>query len=280
MPPEHIPYLDFDGAGPVLHFAHANSYPPGCYRQLLQALSTRFHVLAVEHRPLWHGSQPEEMQSWRILGDDLVRFLDQRQLRGIYGVGHSMGAVATLYAAVQRPDLFRALALIEPVFFAPEVLHALAAQAQNEPLHDFPLVRTALSRRAHWSSRQAAFHHLRPKRVFARLSDEAMWDYVNHGLRQDETGQVTLTYPAAWEARVYSLPPADVWDLLPQVSVPVLAVRGAETDTLMPAAWTLWQQKQPQATFLEIAEADHLVPLSHPQQLAQIVADFAAQLAH
>ncbi len=277
MPPDHIPYLDFNGRGPVLHFAHANSYPPGCYRQLLQALSPQFRVLAVQHRPLWPGSQPEEMQSWRIIGDDLIRFLDQHKLRGIYGVGHSMGAVATLYAAVQRPDLFRLLALIEPVFFAPEVLHALAAQSQKIPLQDFPLVRTALNRRAHWPNHQAAFNHLRPKRVFARLTDDALWDYIHHGLRHDETGQVTLSYPAAWEARVYSLPPADVWDLLPQVSIPVLAVRGQETDTLLPAAWALWQQKQPQATFLEITDADHLVPLSHPQQLAQILDDFASQ---
>ncbi|MCA9937546.1 MAG: alpha/beta hydrolase [Anaerolineales bacterium] len=279
MSPDQIPYLDFDGRGPVLHFAHANSYPPGCYRQLLQALAPRFRVLAMQHRPLWPGSQPESMTDWRIMGDDLIRFMDQHELRGVYGVGHSMGAVASLYAGIKRPDLFSALVFIEPVFFAPDVLHAIGAQAHGDLLHDFPLVRTALNRRAHWPSRAAAFSHLRPKRVFARLSDAALWDYVNYGLHQDETGQVVLSYPAAWEARVYSLPPTDVWDLLPRLTMPVLAVRGEETDTLMPPAWTLWQQLQPQATFRELADADHLLPFSHPQRLAQIILDFAPPTA-
>ena len=42
-----IPYVDFGGKGPVLHFAHANGYPPRIYRKLLQPFTAHFHFVLV-----------------------------------------------------------------------------------------------------------------------------------------------------------------------------------------------------------------------------------------
>ena len=46
----------------------------------------------------------------------------RRGLSGIVGIGHSLGGVTTMYAALQRPDLFRALVFIDPVFLLEAVL--------------------------------------------------------------------------------------------------------------------------------------------------------------
>ena len=72
-----IPFLDFGGDGPLLHFAHANAYPPACYQQMIAPLLPHYHVIGVQNRPLWPGCQPEELTSWEMLADDLIRFLDQ-----------------------------------------------------------------------------------------------------------------------------------------------------------------------------------------------------------
>ena len=111
-----IPYEDFGGTGPLLHFAHPNAYPPAVFRQFLQPLTADYDVLAMAQRPLWPGSRPDEMHDWQLFADDLVDFLADHDLHGIIGVGHSLGAVATMMAAVGQPQLFRALVLIEPVF--------------------------------------------------------------------------------------------------------------------------------------------------------------------
>ena len=58
-----IPFDDFGGAGPLLHFAHANGYPPRAYAPLLESLLSTHHILAAHARPLWPGSQPESFQS-------------------------------------------------------------------------------------------------------------------------------------------------------------------------------------------------------------------------
>ncbi len=271
-----IPFLPpTNPDAPALHLSHANAYTPGCYRQLTEALSPAFAVWGAAHRPLWPGSRPESVEDWWPFADDLIQFFDAHGLRDVVGVGHSLGGVVTMFAAVRRPELFRALVLIEPVFFLPAFLDAARRQRGHVRPEEIPVVRTALHRRARWPSRQAAFDHLRPKRVFARLPDAALWDYVNAGMAEADDGQVILRFPPTWEARIYSLPPEDVWEVLPAVSQPTLGIRGAASDTLVAEAWRLWQAAQPQATFLEIPASDHLVPFSHPRQVAEAILAFA-----
>lgn len=274
-----IPFHDYGGGGPMLHFAHANAYPPGSYRLFLNALAKNFQVLAIKHRPLWPTAQPEEMKSWHRIADDLVAFFDQQNLRGVIGVGHSLGGVATMIAAVKRPELFSQIVLIDPVFLAPHLLAIVEERVQNqEEPFEFPMVSVAQRRRDWWSSRAAAYEHLRPKPVFARLSDEAMWDFINYGLADDTNGGVRLAFPKAWEARIYSIPPTFIWDYVPQISQPTLAIRATESDTLFPLAWQHWQQIQPQATFMELPDTTHLLTMEKPEQVASLIVHWTKDL--
>lgn len=273
-----IPFEDFGGQGALVHFATANAYPPGAYHKLLTFLAGRYHVLAVHHRPLWPGSRPDELNDWDGVADDLIRFFDQQGLRHVIGVGHSLGAVATMMASLKRPDLFRALVLIEPVFLPQHVLELLVAGTTLEEPYETPLVKIARNRRNGWPGRQDVFDHYRSKRVFGRLSDEALWDYVRHGTVENESGGVRLFYSPEWEARIYTLPPTRVWQLIPEVTHPTLAIRARETDTLMEGAWSLWQQLQPSAQFKEFQESGHLLPMERPDDVAAEIGAFIAGL--
>lgn len=275
-----IPYDDFGGRGRVLHFSHPNAYTPGCFRQFLTPLTSCFRVLAAHHRPLWYLSPgygaadaPEAFidWTWDAIADDLLRFLDQQRLEGIVGAGHSLGAVATLMAARKEPERFRALALIEPVFLPPHMLQAI--QAHPKLAAERPFVLGALRRRDRWPSRSDAFARFRDKPVFARWSDEALWDYVNAGLHEDgTTGEVVLSYPREWEARFYARPPTNVWDQLPGLTHPTLAIRAMDSDTLFPEAWALWQNLQPAATFVEMDGVGHMLTAEAPEDVAAVVA--------
>ena len=264
-----IPFLDFGGTGQVLHFAHANAYPPGCYRQFIAGLTPHYRVLAIEQRPLWPHSRPEALTSWELLADDLIRFFEQEGLENVIGVGHSLGAVATMYAAVKRPSLFRQLILIEPVFLLPDLLEMAAANP--DAAYKLPLVRVAQRRRNRWPSRQDAFDRFRSKSVFSRFSDDALWNYVNNAIHKSTDGEFVLSYPREWEARVYAHPPLHVWDHIPQIQSPTLAIRAAESDTIMPAAWQLWQELQPGATFVEIPDTGHMLTMERPSLIAQTI---------
>ncbi len=274
-----IPYTDFAGHGPTLHFSHPNAYTPGSFRPFLAPLTAHFHVLAAHHRPLWHLSPgygaadaPDGFidWTWDAIADDLLRFLDEQKLEQIIGVGHSLGAVATMMAARKEPQRFRALALIEPVFLPPHVLQAIRAHPKLAA--ERPFVLGALRRRDRWPSRADAFARFREKPVFARWSDEALWEYVNDGLHEDPTtGEVVLSYPREWEARFYARPPTNVWDELPALAHPTLAIRATESDTLYPDAWALWQTLQPSATFVEMDGVGHMLTAEAPEDVAGVV---------
>jgi pimeloyl-ACP methyl ester carboxylesterase len=272
-----IPFINFGGAGPILHFAHANAYPPGCYRQFIDNLLPHFRVLAIKQRPLWPHSDPGELNSWEMFADDLIRFFEQEGLESVIGVGHSLGGVATMSAAVKRPSLFRKLILIEPVFLPPDLLKLAAANP--DAAYPVPLVQGAQRRRNRWPSRQAAFDRYRAKKVFGRFSDDALWDYVNYALSEvSEHGtrntEYTLTYPREWEAQVYAHPPLHVWEHVTQIARPTLAIRGAESHTILPQAWQLWQELQPGATFVEIPDCGHMLPMERPSRVAQTIHTF------
>ncbi len=276
--PPPIPFLALPGAGPWLHLAHANAYPPGTYRQLLSILADAFQVLALVQRPLWPGSDPKTVGIWSQLPADLIRFADEQGWRQAIGVGHSLGAVVTLMAARARPDLFRALILIEPVFLPPSVLALAATPAGRALIQDHPIVRRARTRRQHWPSRRDAFADFREKRAFKRLSDTALWDYVNHGL-VDRDGGVALAFSRAWETRIYDQVPLDIWEQIPAIGHPTLALRGAGSEVLSPDAWRAWQEAQPVATFVEIQAAGHLLPLEKPVVVAEAIRNFVAGLS-
>ena len=267
-----LPYEDFGGTGPILHFAHPNAYPPACFRPLLEPLTENYHVVAVHHRPLWPGHGPEELTNWQVITDDLVYFLTQQGYEQIIGVGHSLGAVATMKAAYQRPELFSKIVLIEPVFFEPQFLDLLAANL--EVLEDSPMSRGARKRRDTWPDRQTAFDHYRAKSVFKRWPDEALWSYVNEGFVETGNGDLTLAFSREWEAKIYSSLPLHVWEEVPHVPQPTLAIRRAESDTLTKEAWELWQVLQPDATFVEIADVGHIVPMEPTVEVVKAIYDF------
>lgn len=271
-----IPFHAFGGDGPILHFAHANAYPPACYRQFIAPFLAHYRVEAICHRPLWPGSDPAELQGdWQIIADDLIAYFEQQGWETVIGMGHSLGAVATLYAAVKRPSLFRALVLIEPVFLPPHLLQLAAANPEQAALT--PLVQSAVYRRRRWPNRQDAFDRFRAKSVFARWSDEALWDYVRFAMRE-EGDEVVLAFPPEWEARIYAHPPQAVWNALPQVSQPTLAIRAAETDTISPEAWELWQTRQPQATFLQLDDVGHMLTMERPLSTAETILNWLQAL--
>ena len=268
---ETIPFIDIGGTGDLIHFAHANAYPPACYRAFLEPLTAHYRVLAMEQRPLWPHSIPAEMINWQVAADDLITFLDQQGVEGVIGMGHSLGAVATMFAALKRPSLFSRLILIEPVFLPPEFLQLAANKPELASLT--PLVQGALRRRNQWPTRQAAFDRFRAKTVFSRWSDAVLWQYVNNALIANADG-FTLRYRREWEAQFYATPPLTVWEDIPRIQQPTFGIRGAETDTIFPDAWQLWQKLQPDAAFLQVERAGHMVPMERPLFLANAITDY------
>ncbi len=275
----HLDLLqDFGGDGPLVHLAHANGFPPGSYRPLAQELADCCHVVALRSRPLWPGSRPQSAPTWQPMVDDLVEGLEGLGLKGIVGVGHSLGGVLTMWAAIRRPALFRAVVLVEPVLLPPSWLWWLRLMRLLGLSRRQPLVQSALHRHRTWPSRQACFDHYRAKPLFARWSDEALWAYVEAGTRPRPEGGVELVYPPEWEAQVFATSPTGVWRDVPNLRAPTLLIRGERSETFRPTALARAARLIPHAQVAVIANAGHLAPMECPAETARLIAEFVTGL--
>jgi pimeloyl-ACP methyl ester carboxylesterase len=271
-----IPWFDFGGTGPALHFAHANGYPPGAYRALLEDLARDHRVFAVSHRPLWSQGRPEaELSHWDRIADDLIGFLESRGGGPVIGAGHSLGATTSLFAARRRPELFRALVLVDPVFVSPGAA-AFVALAPRSAVDRVPIIGAALRRRQRFANLDEAFDYYRHKKVFEGLSDSGLRDYVESAMHPDGEG-FRLAYPREWEAQLYRTVPR-VWHRLDGIDIPVLGLRGAHSNTLSPASFRRWQKLQPHAELQEVPDCGHLAPMEAPGEIAARIRAFTAAL--
>ena len=270
------PRFDLGGTGQPLHFLHANGYPPGCYKPFLKLLRTQYHVFGMLLRPLWGDSNPNDLQDWKPFSDDLLRFLSLTAPGPMIGVGHSIGAVVTLRAALQDPSKFRALILIEPVLFVPSQLvlwNFIRTIGLGKKVH--PKISGALKRRRSFDNLEQAFQRYRSREVFRYMSDASLRAYIEGITRK--TGQgYELVYSPEWESRIYltGLRDFDIWRDLPKLEVPTLFIRGAESDTFLESAAKFIKQKQPKAQLEVLDKSTHLLPLERPQEIFDMMQSF------
>ncbi|MFY2559440.1 alpha/beta fold hydrolase [Corallococcus terminator] len=264
---------DWGGTGPVLHLAHANGFPPGTYRKLIEVLKTRYHVVTVRSRCLVPGSDPLSMRTWNDMADELAQALRAAGLKDVIGVGHSMGGVATLLASVKEPGLFRAIVTLDPVLFSGMrklVLDVLTLLGQRSRV---PPASLARRRREHWRSREEAAASYGKKPLFQSFDPDCFQDYLTYGLTEAAEGGFKLTIPRAWEARVFETTPEGLWSSLRSISVPTLIVRGRDTRTLAASAFAHARKVVPGAQ-LEEFPGGHLFPLEDPEGCARRILAF------
>ncbi|MEE4661938.1 MAG: alpha/beta hydrolase, partial [Halieaceae bacterium] len=266
--------VDIGGCGAPLFFAHANGYPVGSYRQLLETLRPQVAVTGMQQRPLWSDEPAPARLDWQQLRDDLLETVAATQPAPVWLMGHSMGAVVATLAGAAQPGLFRGLVLIDPVFFAPEDIRARRALS-DEVLNQVPLVARTLTRPQTFSDHASAFAFYRPKRSFQNFTDRALQDYVEASLVPAGPEGWKLAYPPAWEAAAYRSAP-EVWEALAAIRLPVLGLRGSSSDVLSEAVFKLWQEAQPHS-LLRTLEGGHLLPLEHPRATAEAITAFLQQ---
>jgi len=291
-PSSPIPFFDLDTSGQSLHFLHANGYPPECYKPFLELLQSQYHVFGMLLRPLWPESNPNDIRDWSLFSQDLLHFLAstastrresasplsaKSNTTQVIGVGHSIGAIVTLRAALRDPSKFRALILLDPVLFVPSRLiwwKFFYTFGLGDRVH--PLIKGAKKRRRVFENLETVFRRYRSRNIFRYMNDENLQIYIE-GITQP-TGDSTfeLIYSPEWEAQIYrtGLQDFDIWRDLPKLEVPTLFIRGAETDTFLENAATLVKRKQPKAWVETLDKSTHLLPLERPREVFDMMQSF------
>src|SRR3569832_2505156 len=135
-----VSYLEWEGDGPLLHFAHATGFNAQVYQSLLTPLQGGFHVTAADLRG--HGfstlpAVPGEQATWTNFGIDLANILEkigrgdvesalQRRQQALIDLRIEACCVREVQQrAVAFPLEIRNLAVGECHFLSHEIAHLL-----------------------------------------------------------------------------------------------------------------------------------------------------------
>lgn len=279
-PSSPIPFFDLGSTGEFLHFLHANGYPPGCYKSFFEFLQTQYRVFGMLLRPLWDNSNPNDIRDWKPFSEDLLQFLATSPTP-VIGVGHSIGAVVTLRAALRDPARFHALVLIDPVLFVPSFMlkwRIVRALGLGDRFH--PLIPRARKRRRTFDDLEKVYRGYRGRSVFRYMSDEDLRAFIQGMTRKTEAGTYELMYSPEWEAQIYrtGMYDFDIWRGLPHLEVPTLFIRGAETDTFLENAAAFVKRRQPKARVETLENSTHILPLERPKEVFIIMQSFLKEV--
>jgi pimeloyl-ACP methyl ester carboxylesterase len=249
---------------------------------MVAPLLASHRVISYPPRALWpdSGPPPAEPGSWTSLADDLLHAFDADDVKGLVAVGHSFGGVVSLVAASRRPERFRALCLLDPTMVLADRRSRIDRTGERGVAHH-RLAERARERRDRFGSVEEAFAYWRPKPLFRDWSDETLWIYVRSMLRPlPGSSELTLAWPAAWEAYYYESFYFESWGDLERLDprIPVLVIRGGTSDTFVKAAEDRFRALRPTAAFAEVVEYGHLFPAAAPAVTGRLITEWLLAL--
>jgi pimeloyl-ACP methyl ester carboxylesterase len=238
---------------------------------MLAPLERHYRVAAIEAI----GTDPRYpvTERWLHLVEGLEDALE-RNWRGepAFAVGHSLGGYLTFLAAARRPELFRAIVLLDAPVLGSIKGTLLGATKRFGIVDRVTPAGATRDRRAEWESREEARTHLRSRRLFRRFADECLDDYVRHGL-VTRHGRLHLRIDPEIEYRIYRTIPHDMARHLTRLRVPAGLVGGVESDVIRRIGLGSMKKFRKRKV-----AGGHLFPFEHPADAAKAILDLLSEL--
>ncbi len=257
---------------PVLHFSHANGFPAPAYRSLFAKLEASFRISRIDALGMDPRHPPTE--GWPNLMRQVIEHIERGHTPTVIGVGHSLGGYLTFMAAVERPDLFRAVVLLDAPIIGAIKGRLLAATKRFGIVDRVTPAGVTRERRAEWASLAEAEGHFRGKKLFRHFAPEALRDYVRCGL-VDDGKKLRLMIDPAIEYQIYRTVPHDLHRLLAKLKVPAGFIGGAQSDVVRRVG--LSTMRKAGFAFRRVP-GGHLFPFEHPDLAAKAIVEMTARL--
>jgi pimeloyl-ACP methyl ester carboxylesterase len=289
-PPEDLgPVVAFDGTelavraagppdAPLVLFSHGFSLDMTTWHQQWSDLSDEFRCVALDHRA--HGRSevpPTGDVSLRSMGRDLATVLETfvAERRAVL-VGHSMGGMAILTLAEQRPDLFgeRVAGVALLGTSASDLLRGAMGSVSD-------LLRPRLgsfasaARRVDRLRRAILAGPADVPAIVARVTQfapEAPDDVVDHVLHLAER-----TSSLVWTDGLSELMNMDLRHALPRIGVPALVAVGDQDRVTPPAVAVELAAGLPEGRLFIVEGAGHIAMLERPERINPELRSLARQ---
>lgn len=251
---------------PIIHFAHANGFPARTYTKLFSFLEDDFRIGFIER----HGHHPDYpvTDGWRFLKEELRAEIESRYAEKIIGIGHSLGGILHFLNAVERPDLYRQLILLDSPLMSRLSEFGFRLMKKTGRWKRTPLVRQTDFRRDVWSSKQEAFEHFKSKKKFAAFDEDVLRDYIEHGTVEYEKG-VRLFFDPRVESRIYQTLAHGFARFRNRLNVPTAYIGGTDSREARAARLKFMRKNFPIDFYF--IEGTHLFPFEKPRETADLI---------
>ncbi len=258
----NLSLLEWGAPGrPALCFLHGGAAHAHWFDLVAPAFADRFHVVSLDQRG--HGESEwvtPPAYATENFAADLLGLMDALGVARMALVGHSMGGHNTMGFAAWHPQRVSAAVIVDSrPSLPPERVDRMHARGRRPP-------------RLHASLELAvrSFRLLPPETI---AEPEFLAHLAREGVAARDGGFKYRFDPACYGARQ----PVDCWPLLPQITAPVLVVRGELSPILPRDMAERLCAAIPQASLVEIAGAHHHLVLDRPAAFVQALDAFLAR---
>lgn len=269
-------YLDWGGSGPLAYLAHCTGLCAGAYSPLVDRFSPFLKTVGMDDRG--HGktraeADPKKLNNWEIFVKDLERFVESLQ-EPVIAIGHSRGGTISMLLAVRRPELVRALILLDPTILPYSWMWWWYLAKKTGLAGLVPIAARAARRKKVWPDRETILKAYETKQSFRHWQDGFLEAYIAWGLEPTAEGALGLCCDPAWEARCFSVCPHDVWQYIPKIKCPTLLLYGEQSDTFLASAARRFRREYPPAVIQAVPRTSHFVPMEQPETIERAIKEF------
>ena len=236
---------------------HAALGKAGAWRGFLDALGSDVSPLLIELPG--HGLAEDWDESRDFADQALELALEELPTDPVPIIGHSFGAVLALRLAVERPYRVSSLVLIEPVFFAA----AKGRWGHDKAMRDMEPFYKKLSA-AQIATAVREFH--------AIWGDGRDWGDLPTETRAYIMNRIKLV-PAGDSLLMEDVPGLLRPGRLEALEMPVTFVDGGASHPVIADIISELGDRIPDAEWVTVPEAGHMVPVTHPAMVAKAVED-------
>ena len=242
------------GCGEPVVALHSTAGSGGQWERLGLGISRKFRLMAPDlyghgHTGSWHGRQAFSLSREAAL----VRAVMEQFSQPVHLVGHSYGGAVALRLALEQPERFRSLTLIEPVS-----IHLLKrGDHRDRRLYaEIDDVAEEVARGVFTGHHDAAM-----RRFIDYWNGNGAWERMRERSRGELRGLAGTTL-LEFNAISNDLTPLAAYR---RIDLPTLLIRGRETRSVAARITDLLAANMRDVSLVVVEGAGHMLPLTHSE---------------
>ena len=248
----------------IIHFSHANGFPSGSYRVLLDCLAKQYDVGYIDK--LAHNEHFPVTDNWEHLADELIDYMQRQYTQPVIAVGHSLGGVLSYMVAKKRPDLIKQVILLDSPLMSKTASWVIKISKKLNFIDHITPAGRSIGRQETWQSQDHAFEYFKHKALFRLTDERCLKDYIASATEPFAAG-IRLSFNTATEINIFRTIPHNLHVDSKHMNTPIALIYGKQSNVVRGPL--LHHARHALGAYVKSIEGSHLFPLEYPEACAK-----------